>query len=131
MLGVLADAYSGAGRYTEAVVAAEMGLAVCDNTMRRLWHPELLRVKGEAFLKLEDHTEEEAESLFRHAIEIAQGQQATSLELRAATSLAGLWKRRGKRAEAGALLAPVYNGFTEGFDTQDLRDAKTLLEDLR
>ena len=67
---------------------------------------------------------------FRHAISIAQSQQAKSWELRAATSLARLWQQQGKRQEAHDLLAPVYNWFTEGFDTADLQDAKALLETL-
>ncbi len=74
--------------------------------------------------------EEEVETLLRKAVEIAANQQAESLHLRAATSLARLWQRQGKQAEARALLAPVYDWFTEGFDTQDLKDAKALLEEL-
>ena len=72
----------------------------------------------------------EAEGFFRQALEIARGQEAKGWELRAATSLARLWKRQGKQAEARALLQPVYDWFTEGFDTQDLKDAKALLAEL-
>ena len=72
--------------------------------------------------------EEDAEDCFRQAIAIAQKQEAKSLELRAATSLAQLWQGQGKQAEARDLLAPVYDWFTEGFDTADLKDAKALLE---
>ncbi len=61
---------------------------------------------------------------------MAQGQEAKSLELRAATCLARLWQHQGKPAQVRALLAPVYDWFTEGFDTQDLKDAKALLEAL-
>ena len=71
----------------------------------------------------------EAETCFRQALDSARRQQAKSLELRAATSLARLWQQ-GKRAEARALLAPIYGWFTEGFDTADLKDAKALLEAL-
>ena len=74
--------------------------------------------------------EAEAEACFLKALDIARKQQAKSLELRAATSLARLWQQQGKKAEARALLAPVYQWFTEGFDTADLRDAKALLEEL-
>jgi adenylate cyclase len=74
--------------------------------------------------------EAEAEACFLKALAIARQQQAKSLELRAATSLARLWQQQGKQAEARALLAPVYQWFTEGFDTKDLQEAKTLLEEL-
>jgi predicted ATPase len=73
---------------------------------------------------------EEAEVCFLKAIDIASKQQAKSLELRAATNLARLWQQQGKKAEARALLASVYNWFTEGFDTADLQDAKALLDEL-
>jgi hypothetical protein len=69
----------------------------------------------------------EAEALFRRALDIARAQEAKPFELRGATSLARLWQRQGKRAEARALLAPVYAWFTQGFDTGDLVDAKALL----
>jgi predicted ATPase len=72
----------------------------------------------------------EAEECFLKAIDIARHQQAKSWELRAATSLARLWQQQGKKKEAYELLAPVYNWFTEGFDTADLKDAKALLEKL-
>ena len=73
---------------------------------------------------------EEVERLYREALAIAHGQQAKSLELRAATSLGRLLRDRGKKDEARALLGPVYDWFTEGFDTQDLRDTKALLDEL-
>ena len=85
--------------------------------------PVLSRVEG-------INGEEEAEGHFLKAIEIAQKQEAKSWELRAATSLARLWQQQGKKQEALDLLAPVYNWFTEGFDTADLKDAKALLEEL-
>jgi predicted ATPase len=72
----------------------------------------------------------EAEYCFHHALDLARNQQAKSLELRAATSLARLWDEQGKRQEAHDLLAPVYNWFTEGFDTADLQEAKALLDEL-
>ena len=75
------------------------------------------------------HRSEEAEACFQRALDVARQQQAKSLELRAAMSLARLWQQQGKTAEAHELLAPVYEWFTEGFDTADLQDAKTLLED--
>ena len=71
-----------------------------------------------------------AEACFLKAIDIARQQQAKSLELRAATSLARLWQQQGKRAEAHHLLSEIYNWFTEGFDTKDLQEAKVLLDEL-
>ena len=75
-------------------------------------------------------TQAEAEGYFLKVIEIAQKQQAKSLELRAVMSLARLWQRQGKRTEAHQLLSEVYNWFTEGFDTKDLQEAKGLLDEL-
>ena len=72
----------------------------------------------------------EAETCLHQALDIARQQQAKSLELRAATSLSRLWQQQGKRDEARELLAPVYGWFTEGFDTADLQEARTLLEEL-
>jgi predicted ATPase len=71
-----------------------------------------------------------AEAYFKRALAVARQQQAKSLELRAATSMARLWRDQGKRDEARDLLAPVYGWFTEGFDTLDLKDAKVLLDEL-
>ena len=88
------------------------------------------RLKGELLLQQSSDNQAEAETCFHHAITIARSQQAKSLELRAATSLARLWQQQGKRQEAHDLLAPVYNWFTEGFDTADLKDAKVLLDEL-
>jgi predicted ATPase len=73
---------------------------------------------------------EEAEACFQQALAVARRQQAKSLELRAAMSLARLWQQQGKRDEARELLTPIYGWFTEGFDTADLREAKALLEAL-
>jgi predicted ATPase len=71
-----------------------------------------------------------AEAYFERALAVARQQQAKSLELRAAMSMARLWREQGKREEARELLAPVYGWFTEGFDTRDLKEAKALLEQL-
>ena len=73
---------------------------------------------------------QKAEACFQQALAIARHQQAKSLELRAAMSLSRLWQQQGKRAEAHALLAPIYGWFTEGFDTADLQEAKALLAEL-
>jgi predicted ATPase len=101
-----------------------------DITGERVWEPELYRLKGELLLQQNSDNQVEAESCFAQALTIARSQQAKSLELRTATSLARLWQQQGKRTEAYDLLAPVYNWFTEGFDTADLKDAKMLLDAL-
>ena len=73
---------------------------------------------------------QQAAACFHQALDVARSQQAKSLELRAATSLARLWRAQGKRQEAYDLLAPIYGWFTEGFDTADLQEAKALLDEL-
>jgi predicted ATPase len=92
--------------------------------------PECLRLKGELLLAEASAEQGEAERLLRQSIALAQAHKAKSWELRAATSLAGLCQSTGRRAEARAVLSPIYDWFTEGFDTVDLRQAKTLLEAL-
>jgi predicted ATPase len=90
----------------------------------------MYRLKGELLLAARKPDKERAETLFRNAITTACTQQSKSFELRAATSLARLLARKGKREEARAHLAPIYGWFTEGFDTPDLRSAKALLDEL-
>jgi TOMM system kinase/cyclase fusion protein len=95
------------------------------------WASELHRLKGAILLRRDAHAHaEEAERSLRRALEVAREQEARSDELRAATSLARLLRDRGRSDEARALLQPVYDWFTEGFDTADLKDAKALLEEL-
>ena len=91
---------------------------------------ELHRLQGEVLLGMSDGSRERAEACFRCGLQIARDQKAKSLELRAATSLARLWRDQGKSTEARALLAPVYGWFTEGFDTLDLVEARALLDEL-
>ena len=118
-LGLLVEAYKNVGQIEE-------GLRVIEG--RR--GAGLSRLKGELLLTLSSEHQAEAETCFHQALEAARRQQAKSLELRAAMSLARLWQHQGKRAEARELLAPVYDWFTEGFDTADLQEAKALLEAL-
>ena len=87
--------------------------------------------QGELLLQHAVPDASQAEACFQQALAGARHQQAKSLELRAAMSLARLWQRQGKRAEAHALLAPIYGWFTEGFDTADLQEAKALLVELQ
>ena len=101
-----------------------------DTTGERWYEPELYRLKGALLLQQNSDNQADAETCFHHALAIARSQQAKSLELRTATSLAKLWQQQGKRQEAHDLLAPVYNWFSEGFDTADLKDAKALLDAL-
>ena len=94
-------------------------------------HPaEFHRTAGEIELMAPERDAVKAQASFERALEIARAQQACSFELRVATSLARLWRDQGRRAEALDLLAPVYGWFTEGFDTPDLKEAKSLLAEL-
>jgi predicted ATPase len=91
---------------------------------------EVNRVAGEVALKLPEPHTAKAERYFERALAVARQQQAKSWELRAAMSMARLWRDQGKRQQARELLTPVYGWFTEGFDTLDLKEAKTLLAEL-
>jgi len=106
------------------------GLATLVKSRARWWEAELHRLRGELLLQHAVAQPEEAEVCFQQALAVSRRQQAKSLELRAAMSLVRLWQQQGKRAEAHELLVPVYDWFTEGFDTADLQEAKTLLEAL-
>jgi predicted ATPase len=107
------------------------GLQIAERTSERFFEAELLRLKaGALVIKGEPGVSAEAQKLLEESLTVAQGQQARSLELRAAVSLARLRRDQGHRAEARDLLAPVYGWFTEGFDTPDLKEAKALLDEL-
>ena len=99
-----------------------------EKTGERCDEPEVYRLKGALLLQLAVPSERQAATCLQQALAVARHQQAKSLELRAAMSLARLWQRQGKHTEAHALLAPIYGWCTEGFDTADLREAKALLE---
>jgi adenylate cyclase len=130
-LSLLAEAHGKVGQAEEGLSALTEAFTLVDKSGERFYEAELYRLKGELVLQSEVWRRElEAKTCFQKAIEIAHKQQAKSLELRAATSLARLWQSQGKRDEARELLAPVYNWFTEGFDTADLQDAKALLDKL-
>ena len=94
------------------------------------WEAEVYRLRGILLLRQAKTPQAEAEACFQQALDVARRQEAKSLELRAAMSLAHLWQRQGNRTKAYGLLAPIYGWFTEGFDTADLQEAKTLLEAL-
>jgi predicted ATPase len=105
-------------------------VAAAHNVGERWYEAERHRLRGHLLLALAADHQAEAESCFQQALDVARRQQAKAWELRAATSLARLWQQQGKRAEAQALLAPLYDWFTEGFDTADLQEVRTLLEEL-
>ena len=129
-LGNLATAYGRAGRYDEGLELTIKAMANLAKTEQRIHEAELYLTKGYLLLHKSPDDTSEAEVSFQDALTAARHQQAKSLELRAATSLARLWRQQGKTTEAHDLLAPVYNWFTEGFDTPDLKDAKALLDEL-
>jgi class 3 adenylate cyclase/tetratricopeptide (TPR) repeat protein len=124
----LANAYLAGDRVSEGIDAADEGLALCRSSGVRMLESELHRLKGELLLSSGSH--EAAVQSFRDAIELARLQSAKSWELRAATSLARLLRDMGYRDEARSMLAEIYNWFTEGFDTADLKEAKALLDEL-
>jgi predicted ATPase len=101
-----------------------------DSTGEHKYAAEVYWLKGELLLQQAIPDEAQAETCLHQVLDIARQQQTKSWELRAATSLARLWQQQGKRAEAHALLAPIYGWFTEGFDTADLQGARALLEEL-
>jgi predicted ATPase len=104
--------------------------AVMESTESRWYKAELFRLKGTLLLKQAVPDASQAEACFHQALDIARQQHPKSWELRAATSLARLWQQQGKQGDARELLTDVYGWFTEGFDTQDLQEAKALLKTL-
>jgi class 3 adenylate cyclase/predicted ATPase len=130
-LALLAEAHSIIGQPEAGLTVLTEALTLVDTTDERWYAPELYRLKGALLLQQNSANQAEAETCFQQAIAIAQNQQAKSFELRTATSLSKLWQQQGKRQEAYSLLAPVYNWFTEGFDTADLQDAKAVLDALQ
>ncbi len=126
----LAAAFGNAGRTQEGLEAVDRGLAMGRDGGESFYRGELYRIRGE-LIQIEDPANpDEVERLFRTAIDTASRRQARSFELRATTSLARLLAKQGHRDEARATLAEIYNWFTEGFDTPDLKDARTLLDEL-
>jgi class 3 adenylate cyclase/predicted ATPase len=130
-LALLADTHRKAGHAEEGLRAIEDALAVVDGRGVRFCEAELYRLRGELFLTTTASADGEAEACFHRALEIARRQNARAVELRAAISLARLWRDRSRvEVAARRLLARVYGWFTEGFDTADLKDAKALLDEL-
>jgi predicted ATPase len=130
MMMMLESAYIRAGRADRGLEMLDEALARVEQTGLYIGAPELYRVKATALAIRDPSDTAEAEKCFRKAIEIARGQSAKWWELRATVSLARLLRDTKRGGEAHAMLAEIYNWFTEGFDTPDLKDAKALLEEL-
>jgi predicted ATPase len=129
-LGSLAEAYGRVGQADQGLAALAEALAQVEKTQERWYEAELYRLKGELLLVQDQSNAAQAESWFQRAIELARQQSAKSWELRATTSISRLLARHGRLDEACTMLVGVYNWFTEGFDTADLKDATALLEEL-
>lgn len=130
LLGLLGAALGRTGRAEEGLSVLTKAFAAMEKSQERWWHPELHRLRGELLGVASGDHAGEAERAFHEALAVARRQQARSWELRAAMSLSRLWQRQAKATQARALLADVYGGFTEGFETADLREAHGLLADL-
>ncbi len=130
----LATAHAGVGQVEEGLTVVAEALEVVQRTGERQIEAGLYRLKGELLLQTSVQSAAsrvtEAEACFEKALDVARHQSAKLLELGAATSLARLWQRQGKKEEARLLLSDIYGWFTEGFDTKDLQEAKALLEKL-
>jgi len=129
-LALLAEGYGAVGQTDEGLRVLAEAFAAVATTAERRWEAELYRLQGELLLKGAGRKRkaETPEACFRQALEVARQQQAKSLELRAAMSLSRLWQQQGKRDAARQLLPEVYAWFSEGLDTVDLQEARTLLE---
>jgi class 3 adenylate cyclase/predicted ATPase len=129
-LAYLAMAYAELGQLDDAWRCIDDAIEKVERSKEKWCEAEVYRIVGEIALKSLAPDPEKAEAYFGRALAVARRQQAKSWELRAATSMARLWRDQGKRNEARDLLAPVYGWFTEGFDTRDLKEAKALLDEL-
>jgi len=124
----LAEVLASQGQHAAVIAAVTEGLEAQKETGAVRWEAELHRLEGIALIGL--NRVDDGQRALEEALHVARRQQAKSYELRAARSLAQLWGERGRRAEAHELLAPIYDWFTEGFDTADLKGAKALLDEL-
>jgi predicted ATPase len=129
-LRYVAIAYAELGQFDDAWRRIDEAMTMVETTNERWHEAEVNRVAGEIALMSPEADTAKAEAYFECALVVARQQQAKSWELRAAMSMARLWRDQGKREEARELLAPVYGWFTEGFDTRDLKEAKALLDEL-
>ena len=129
-LSFLAKAHADLRQFDDAWRCIDEATLVVERTNERWFEAEVNRIAGEIALKSPQPDAAKAQAYFERALAVARHQQAKSWELRAAMSMARLWRDQGKRDEARDLLAPVYGWFTEGFDTLDLKEAKALLDEL-
>ncbi len=129
-LSHLAFAYAALGKPDDAWRCIGDAMTAVERNKEGWYEAEINRIAGEIALKSPNRDAAKAEAYFERALAVARQQQAKSWELRAAVSLAHLWRDQGKVQQARDLLAPVYGWFTEGFDTRDLKDAKALLVEL-
>jgi predicted ATPase len=129
-LSSLARAHAEVGQFDDAWRSIDEALGLIEKTKERWFEAEVKRLAGEIALLSPEPDSAKAEAHFDRALSVARQQQAKSWELRAAMSMARLWRDQGKRDEGRELLAPVYGWFTEGFDTRDLKEAKILLDEL-
>jgi predicted ATPase len=126
----LARAHAEFGQFEEAWRCIGEAMTAAETTKEKWCEAEVHRVAGEIALKSPEPDAAKAQAYFERALAVAREQQAKSWELRAAMSMARLWRDQGKPQQARELLAPVYGWFTEGFDTRDLKEAKALLNEL-
>jgi predicted ATPase len=126
----LARAYGELGQLDDAWRCIGEAITAVETTKARIWETQVYRTAGELLLMSPEPDAVKAEAYFERALAVSRQQQAKSWELRAAMSMARLWRDQGKVQQARELLAPVYEWFTEGFDTHDLKEAKALLEEL-
>jgi predicted ATPase len=130
-LSYLAAAHANLGQFDEAGRCMGEAMSMIETTKERWSEAEVNRLAGEIALMVPEADSANAEAYFERALGVARKQQAKSWELRAAMSMARLWRDQDKRQQAHDVLAPVYGWFTEGFDTLDLKEAKALLEQLK
>jgi predicted ATPase len=129
-LSLLARAYGELGQFDDAWSYIGEAITAVETTKEKWYEADVHRIAGEIALMSPERDAAKAQAYFERALAVARAQQAKSFELRAAVSMARLWREQGKRDEAREILAPVYSWFTEGFDTLDLKQAKALLDEL-
>jgi predicted ATPase len=123
----LAEIFARLGKIEDGLAVVAEGLALIERGDEHIWEADLYRAKGDLLL-MQSADESDVESCYHKALSIARQQSAKMYELRAAMSLSRLWQKQGKTEEAFTMLSEIYNWFTEGFDTVDLKEAKALLE---